>query len=455
MTYREAIKYLESFINYEQIPSYPYKESLGLERVKGFLENIGNPHLGLRCLHLAGTKGKGSTCAFLTYILREAGFKVGLYTSPHLVDFRERIRILKSGVKTVDTFEGAIPKKSLAFLTDKLKPAIDKFNAQSEYGLLTFFEVYTALAFVYFKEENVDFAVLETGLGGRLDATNVVEPLVCLITPISYEHMDKLGHTLREIAGEKAGIIKVRSSWLVGRRLNVVTAPQEKETMQVIRNRCRITGAKLYVVGKDIRYNSVHGSWFMVHGAQRKYPRLKTRLLGEHQAMNAAAAIGAIEALREYGVNINAARIKKGIENTIWPGRCEVVSREPSVVLDGAQNAASAHVLRKAIKDNFEYNKLILVLGVSGDKDAAGICGELCPLAETIILTQADSSRAMDVDDIEKIVHGSWFMVHGKVIKTRSVKEAKRIALKLAGKQDLILVTGSLFVVGEFRDDKR
>jgi len=425
MTYPQAIKYLESFINYEKIPAYPYKQSLKLERIKGFLESIGNPHLGLKCIHIAGTKGKGSTCAFLTYILREAGFKVGLYTSPHLADFRERIRILgcqavKFPGQRIKDFEGMIPKKDLARLIGKLKPAIDKFNAESEYGPLTFFEGYTAIAFAYFKERNADFAVLETGLGGRLDATNVVNPLVCAITPISYEHMDKLGNTLGKIAAEKAGIIKTRG-------LTVITAPQKKEVLTVIRERCRITGAKLNKTGKF---------------------DFKTRLIGAHQKINAAVAVGAIEALRNYGISINAAAIKRGLTNTLWPGRCEVISKTPLIVLDGAQNVASAQALKKAIKDNFEYKKLILILGISSDKDIAGICRELLPLADTTILTQANSPRAADVDVIEKIARG-------KIIKTRKVKEAKRIALKLAGKKDLILVTGSLFVVGEFRYDKR
>jgi len=278
MAYPEALKYLESFINYEKISAYPYKESLKLEPVKNFLAVIGNPQNALRCIHVAGTKGKGSTCAFLAYILREAGYKVGLYTSPHLSDFRERIRILRPKTKPAcrtgrdqrpkTEFEGMISQNELADLVKRLKPFIDKYNKQSKYGPFTFFEVYTAIAFVYFEEQKVDFAVLETGLGGRLDATNSVNSLVSIITPISYEHTDKLGKTLTKIATEKAGIIKTRPNLPAARlpdgqgqagtkdqrpKLIVISAPQENEAREAIRNRCNKTGAKLLEVGREIK----------------------------------------------------------------------------------------------------------------------------------------------------------------------------------------------------------
>ncbi|MBM3255805.1 MAG: bifunctional folylpolyglutamate synthase/dihydrofolate synthase, partial [Candidatus Omnitrophica bacterium] len=212
MTYPETLAYLDSFINYEKIANYPYKESIKLERINNFLNIIGNPQDSLKSIHIAGTKGKGSTCAFISYILREAGYKVGLYTSPHLLSFRERIRILQpyrqGEERTAEVdFEGAIPEEDLIRLVDYLRPKIEEYNISSPLGQLSFFEAYTALAFVYFKEQGVDFAVLETGLGGRLDATNTVNSLASAITPISYEHTQKLGNSLREIASEKAGII--------------------------------------------------------------------------------------------------------------------------------------------------------------------------------------------------------------------------------------------------------
>lgn len=439
MTYPEAIRYLESFINYEKVPAWPYKESLKLERFRDFLLTINNPQDALRCIHVAGSKGKGSTCAFIAYILRAAGFKAGLYTSPHLSDFRERIRILREKNRT-SAFEGMISRAELARIVGGLSPSIETFNRKSRHGPLSFFEVYTALAYVYFKEKKVDFVVLETGLGGRLDATNVVDSLVAVITPISYEHTQKLGSTLREIAGEKAGIIK-------GPRLIVISAPQDNEAIKVIRKRCNDAGAKLFEVGRDISYTK-RGGRVTVKGLLRRYVNLKIRLIGEHQWVNAASALGAVEALRYYNVEVGIDSIRQGLYNAVWPGRCEVVSREPLVILDGAQNAASSRTLKNTIVANFRYKKLILVLGISNDKDIKGVCAILKDLADKIILTQADNPRATSPEELAGHFIGKDIFITG------SVHEARIKVARIAAKEDLVLVTGSLFVVGEFRHDK-
>lgn len=471
MTYPETVQYLESFVNYEKIPAYPYKESLKLARVKNFLGQIDNPQDSLKCLNIAGTKGKGSTCIFVTYILREAGYKVGLYTSPHLSDFRERIRILRPKPLSVrqaginnspqpeKDFEGMISKGEVTGLVERLKPLIRDYNKYSEYGPLSFFEVYTSLAFLYFKEKKVDFAVLETGLGGRLDATNVVNPLAAAITPISYEHTQKLGSTLREIAAEKAGIIKNKESV-------VISAPQEEEAREVIRARCFEVGSKLYEVDKDIFYD-IKKSGFDVRGIFDKYPDLKLRLPGKHQLINATVAVGVIETLRLHninpvrnteaiigenkisnGVNVGIDAIRGGLYNTVWPGRCEVISINPLIVLDGAQNIASMRALKEAIKENFKYKRLILVLGVSSDKDVEGICNEIYDLADGIVLTKAKNPRATEPEALVKYFNAK------EVHITDNAEEAKKLAQRLTKKEDLILVCGSLFVVGEFRNVK-
>ncbi|MDD5097768.1 MAG: bifunctional folylpolyglutamate synthase/dihydrofolate synthase [Candidatus Omnitrophica bacterium] len=460
MAYPSVIKYLNSFPDYELNIKYSYKKDLNLTRVQGFLALLGNPQDGLRVIHIAGTKGKGSTCAFVAYILRESGFSVGLYTSPHLKDFRERIRILTPSLRgaqatkqsrkrdcfapaglamtrrLVCDFEGMISKEALTGLVEELKPAINQYNRCSKYGQLSFFEIYTALAFLYFKRQKVDFAVLETGLGGRLDATNVVDPLVCGITPISLEHVQKLGNTLSKIAVEKAGIIK--SSAII------ISASQAKEAKAVIHQQCKKLHSEFYEVGREIKYsNSKNG--LVIKGLKNNYKNLRLNLLGAHQQANAALAVGLVEGLSFYGYDFKVSDICQGLSKAVWPGRCEIIQKNPLIILDGAQNLASAQVLRQAIENNFKYQKLILVLGISADKDIAGICKELDSLADEIILTRATTQRAAEPTKL-----AGYFK--RKLHLTPSVKEAKLLAGRLAGKQDLILVTGSLFVVGEFRN---
>jgi len=441
MTYPAVNKYLNSLANYEKNTNYSYKETLKLRRIRDFLAIIGNPQQSLRIIHVAGTKGKGSTSVFVAYILRAAGFSVGLYTSPHLSDFRERIRILRpfvaSGNRKAKDFEGMISKKALVHLAEELKLKIQKYNRYSKHGPLSFFEVYTAIAFLYFKRQQIDFVVLETGMGGRLDATNAADSLVCGITPLSFEHVQKLGNTLAKIAKEKVGIIKQKGAI-------VISALQVKEAEKIIHDRCKKFKARFYEVGKQIKYDKSKQG-LTIQGLKNNYRNLRLGLLGEHQAANAALAVGLVEGLSFYGINLKAAAIRRGLSRAVWPGRCEVIQKNPLIILDGAQNVASAQVLKKAVEDNFKYRKLILVLGISSDKDIRGICQELGSLADEIILTRAETPRATAPVEL-----AGYFK--RKLHLTQSVKEAKLLAGSLAGKKDLILVTGSLFVVGEFRD---
>ncbi|MCX5679660.1 MAG: bifunctional folylpolyglutamate synthase/dihydrofolate synthase [Candidatus Omnitrophica bacterium] len=429
MTYPEALKYLDSFINYEKKDGYSYKESFKLDRIKRLTEDLGDPQLDVRSIHVAGTKGKGSVSAITHSILKSQGLTTGLYTSPHLENFRERIRLNDS----------LISENDVAHLIEKIKPVIEGRTGPKP----SFFEVYTALAYLYFSEEDADLAVYETGLGGRLDATNVLKPLVSAITPISYEHIDKLGHTLGEIAFEKAGIIKRGSV--------CVTAHQEKEVFDVISSVCSQRGAKLMVVGKDISFEEVlcndKGSVFNVSGIFGRYPMLECGLLGSHQIANAALSIGIIESLRFSGITISPEAIRSGIKTAVWPGRLEVVSRRPLVVLDGAQNRASAKALADAVKKIFKYNKLKLVLGVSKDKDIEGLLEELMPISDSVVVTKSKIvERAADPEGIKAMIGRSK-----KIVMTSCVDEAMDTALSQAGTHDLVLVTGSLFVVGEAR----
>ncbi|MFZ5800153.1 MAG: bifunctional folylpolyglutamate synthase/dihydrofolate synthase [Candidatus Omnitrophota bacterium] len=448
MNYSGAVQYLESLVNFEKTGDFPRHIFFKLARVKSFLSLIGNPQANLKVLHIAGTKGKGSTCIFLAYILREAGFRVGLYTSPHLSDFRERIRILRPEAKDLrpkTDFEGMISRRELTQYVSRLKPAVERFKKFSRFGELTFFEVYTALAFLYFKENQVDFAVLETGLGGRLDATNTAEALVAGITPISYEHTAILGKTLGKIAGEKAGIIKVPQCPSAPAPQLVVSAEQRAEAKKVIRRRCQEAGAKLFAVGWDIRWKKINGG-FKIKGRIDHYPNLRTRLKGGHQCANAALAVGMVEALRMEGFSISNSAIKKGIAKARWPGRFEKIAKHPDIILDGAQNVASCCALKLTLRENYPGKKIILVLGISQDKDLKGICAELSSVAKKIILTRAASPRATPVEILQRFFPGK------ETYLTRRVKSAVALARRLAEKNDVILVTGSLFVVGEARE---
>jgi dihydrofolate synthase/folylpolyglutamate synthase len=458
MSYLEVTKYLDTFVNYEQKPDELYIESLKLERVEGFLRVIGHPQQSFKSVHVAGTKGKGSVCAFTAYILREAGYKVGLFTSPHLAEVRERIRILRpqdAGSKPVaEDFEGMIPKKDFTDLVTRLKPRIDKYCEISQYGPLSFFEIYTILAFEYFKEQKVDFAVLETGMGGRLDATNVVKPIICGITPISYDHTNKLGNTLTEIATEKAGIIKSHMLQVTGHKLMVISAPQEQEVEQVIRKKCEEAEAVLYEIGKDIKFELISSSLshqeFNIRGSSGRFNNLKIKLLGSHQLCNATLAASLVSNIflnsREH---FKGSVFKKGLQNTCWPARFEIVSLDPLIILDGAHNVASARVLKETLKHYFPDKKVILVLGISRDKDVLGITRELFPLAKKVVLTSADSPRAVRPADI--LSTGKEFLTDQKTEVTRTVLEALKIVRSNPSRDSLILVAGSLFVVGEAR----
>jgi len=444
MNFPEARAYLESLVNYEKIPSRPYAGELKLERFLEFLPRIGNPHQRLSCIHVAGSKGKGSTCVFIASILSAAGFKTGLYTSPHLSDVRERIRILhglpsaQRGAPAV--FSGMISRRGLARVVEQLRPSIEKYSRSCAYGPLSFFEVYTAMAFRYFEEAKTDFVVLETGLGGRCDATNVVQPLVSVITPISYEHTDKLGATLAQIASEKAGIIKHGN-------VPVVCAPQPKEALNVIRAQCRLLKAPLYQVGRDITC-ARDANRVSIHALRVRYQGLRILLPGAHQVDNAMAAVGAVELLRRSGVAVGAKAVRQGLAHAVWPARCEIISRAPWVMLDGAQNRASFRVLGKAVQTLFPGKKVIMVLGMSSDKDRPGICREASRFADEIILTRSANPRAVLPEALLQ-----YFDKKQAVLLTANVPAARAAAFARAKRDDVILVCGSLFVAGEFRDE--
>ena len=427
MNYTEALDYVDSFINFEKIPKYSYASSFRLERMHAFLKALGNPHQSLNSIHIAGSKGKGSTCVIISSILKEAGYCVGLYTSPHLLDIRERIRIFGKGV---------IPEDRFIKLIEKIKPVAEEFRDHKTLGKLSFFEVLTACSFLYFKEENIDIAVLETGLGGRLDATNVSESIICGITNISMEHADKLGNSLREIAEEKAGIIKGLTT--------VFTASQEKEAINVIRKVCKEKKAALYEVTNYniIESNSTH-QVFNLDGQDYSYKNLELSLLGSYQVENAALGIAISKFIDKLESKITEDAVRRGLKNIIWPGRLEIIQREPYVVLDGAHNAASMKAILSSINKIFDYKRLICIFGISSDKDIKGVSKELETSSDIVILTKSKNERAKEAiylkENFSKV----------KIEVTDNVASAIDLGLNMVDSEDLVLITGSFYVVGE------
>jgi len=479
MNYNAAVSYINSFINFEKIPKYQYAAAFRLERMNAILEALGNPHKDLDIIHVAGSKGKGSTCAITAYILKEAGYKVGLYTSPHLVDFRERIRILNGEPQGSREFEGMIGEGEINEILEEIKPVAENFRKHDILGDVSFFEILTACAFLYFKKKQVDIAVLETGLGGRLDATNVAMPLASGITNISLEHTDKLGNTLSEIAHEKAGIIKEHSS--------IVSASQEKEAIGVIRKVCADKGAGLYEIGKDIKYSILNSDEktqiFDLKGPGYFYKNLEMSLIGGHQIENASVSIGMLKlmapgkfnpsqkspgfsprdecklfsaregasAFRPRGITIRESDIRKGLIKAAWPGRLQVIQKNPYIILDGAHNSASAAALADSIKKLFNYKKLICIFGISNDKDIKGVSSVLDAVSDIIILTRAKNNpRAEDVSRLKQNFQSSpRCETRPGLEESNDIEEAMQKALRFADKEDLILITGSLFLVGD------
>lgn len=429
MNYQAALSYILSFTDYEKVPAFLYRaDNFDLRRMVELLDRLGNPHLTSPAIHIGGTKGKGSTAAMIASALCAAGYRTGLYTSPHLHTFRERI--------TVDG--GMISGEEFSALTEKLQPEIDEVNRRHDYGEITTFEILTALAFAFFMERQVDFQVLEVGLGGRLDATNVVMPRIAVITSISLDHAEVLGDSLAKIAGEKAGIIKPGAL--------VISAPQPKDVACVIEEVCRHNGVSLITVGRDVTWRKVKsdlsGQFFEVKGKAGSY-KLIIPLLGEHQLENAAVAVAALEAL-----DIGAKDIARGLAQVQWPGRLEILRHEPLFLADGAHNADSANRLRETIEKYLHFDRLILILGASSDKDIAGIVGELAPMSSLVIVTRSRHPRALEpaslLEELEK--QG----VKGELAE--SVSSAAERAMEMAGPRDLICATGSLFVAAEARE---
>lgn len=427
--YQAALDYLYSFVNYEtKMPPSPQHARFNQGRMELLLDALGRPQHSFPSVVVAGTKGKGSTCAFSESILRHAGYRTGLYTSPHLHSWRERIQVDRR----------LIAQPEVVSYVELLKPLVQQLGDREP---PTVFELATALALRYFADRAVDVAILEIGLGGRYDSVNVVTPAVSTITPISYDHTAVLGHTLTEIAGNKAGILKAG--------VPVVVAPQWMEAETEIRREAELVGAPVFRAE--------------LGGLRRVFPEPADPLDygvaivseglglgGAHQLENARVAAGVALLLRPHGFVIDAAAVAAGLRDTQWPGRFELAGREPTIVLDGAQNAASAGRLREAL-NTIAHRRLILVLGTSRDKDIEGITRELVPGADVVVLTRSRHPRSATVEELEQ--HVLPFMRPGAtLLRTDDVPPALAAARGMARRGDLICVTGSLFPVAAARE---
>ena len=434
MNYNEAEEYLSSFVNYEQIPGTSYAQpGYDLRHLEELLRRMGGPQSGARTVHIAGTKGKGSVAAMVAQVLTSSGYRTGLYTSPHFHTLRERIRV--DG--------GLITESEFAAATGELKPFVESMRQGVAFRQLTYFEALTALAFGYFQEQQVEFQVLEVGLGGRLDATNVVRPLVCVITPISLDHTQILGNSLEEIALEKAGIIKP-GCW-------AVISPQPAEAEQVITEVCRAREARVVQVGKDITWvktdGDLHQQSLVVTGRTGEYA-IGIPLLGDYQLENAATAVAALEALASEGIAITPADIARGLARVKWPGRFHIVRENPTVLVDGAHNVASMSRLVSNVKAYFGGRRIILVFGTSCDKDIPGIVDELAGFTTEVVIAEASHSRAARYS----AVAAEFRRIGIEPEQSDSTQGALERALGQAASGDLICVTGSLFLVAEALD---
>ncbi len=399
---------------------------LGLDSITDLLVRLGNPQERYRAIHIGGTNGKGSTAALAASVLQAAGYRVGLYTSPHLVDFRERVRVNGD----------PIPEDAVARLTARLR------QAMGSTGTPTFFEFTTALAFQHFAESEVEAAVIEVGLGGRFDATNTVRPAVSVITTVALDHQDYLGESVGAIAFEKAGIIK--------RNVPVVTGRLSSEALEVIEQVARDRNAPVHRLARDFQAAGDPLTGFCYDGLRWNHRGLSCPLPGFHQLDNAACALASLELAADVGLPVSEEAVRVGLRETHWEGRLEVADRHPTLLLDGAHNPAAAEVVASYLASHRQAHpasRIILVIGMMRDKDRAGVLRRLLPLADELVLTQAQVPRAASVQELA----ASLGETAGTVQAAAHSADALALARTLASPEDLICVTGSLMLVGEVK----
>ncbi len=448
--YQEALAYIYSFTDYERGGKYTRNRDENQLRELALLEELGNPHKHYTNTLIAGTKGKGSTAAHIERVLREAGIRTGLYTQPDLHTFRERSRVNGQ----------LISEAEVGTLVPEIRAAVERIQARHQFEPFITYEIGTALAFLYFQRQHVQHAVVEVGIGGRQDATNVTHPLVSVIASISYDHMSILGNTLEKIATEKAGIIKPGGL--------VVTSAQSPEALLAIAAVAREREARMIRVGPaegdpaqaevdagrlpPLSYTyrpltqDTRGQHFTVHAPSRVYEDLETPLLGLHQVENATLALAVLELLRERGYAWDERALRTGFKAVHWPARVQIVGRQPTIVVDGAHNVDSIEKLLQTLHTSFESHRLLFVLGINRDKDLTGMIRSLRTI-DAVVLTHVNNPRATSIETLEKL-----FAEHApgvSIYRAETTAEAMDLALDLADPTDLICATGSLYLAAE------
>jgi dihydrofolate synthase/folylpolyglutamate synthase len=441
--YYKAIEYVESFIKGPAEPLEPRspeeiaeQRERRLPRMAFFLGLLGNPHNQFKSIHVGGTSGKGSVTTLVGAILRAAGYKVGVHTTPYLQTPIEKMEI--NGVY--------ISPQELVELVNWIKPLAQRADAESPYGPLAYGQIWVALTMAYFAQKEVAFAAIEVGMGGRYDYTNILKPLVSIITNVGFDHTRVLGETLPEIAYHKAGIAKESTP--------LVTSATQPEVLAIIEEECQKKKAKLIRVGREINYvaKSVTqaGGIFDYIGEEAQYRDLQVSLLGNHQIINATVAVGAIEALKYSSIYIPEEAIRRGLSGARFAGRLEIMQTNPTVVLDGAHNPEKVQKLKEALLKLFTYERLILVLGVLASKESAQIVEELAPLADLVITTAPDviGKPATDPEELAAQIRA---LGKEAICEPKGALAIER-ALALARPGDLVCVTGSLYLLGEIRE---
>lgn len=425
MDYQESLKYIEE--------THKFGIRLGLDNMSKLLELLGNPQDKLNIIHVAGTNGKGSTCSFITSVLKEAGYKVGLYTSPYLETFTERIRVNGEN----------IPQDDVARIVTLIREKIEQMVSEG-YSYPTEFEIVTTMAFYYYYEQNVDFVALEVGLGGRYDATNIIKTSdVSVITSISLDHVGILGDTVAKIAYEKGGIIKENGVAIVYN--------QSEEAKNVIKDICNEKNAKYIEVNFDdinIKKSDITSQVYSCTIMGRKYEDLEINLIGDHQINNSILALSTVEFLKESKqLKISEDDIRRGLLNTRWPGRIEKIMNRPTFIIDGAHNEDGARSLAKAIEKNFKGKKATLLIGMLEDKDIDGVLEILMPYFNKVITTTPDNDRAINCEVLKEKI--SKYV--DNIISKENIEEAVEYTLKNAREEDIIISAGSLYMIGTVR----